>query len=113
MEGRLEVHYDGVWGTACNKNWDKKDADVVCRTLGFDRATAKNCCPRFGEGNGSIVVDDAQCNGNEVSFSFCKIRGWGLAKDCTHADDVGVSCECKIGLLLFCFFIFKVFLNIQ
>lgn len=93
MEGRVEVQYEGVWGTVCNKNWDKNDADVVCRTLGFDRAKPKNCCPRFGEGTGPIVIDDAQCTGTEIGLSFCKVRGWGLSFGCTHAHDVGVACE--------------------
>ena len=98
MEGRVELQYEGVWGTVCEKNWDKKDADVVCRTLGYDQANSKNCCPKFGQGTGPIVVDDAQCTGKEIGLSFCRIRGWGLAKGCTHAHDVGVVCELKLGL---------------
>ena len=98
MEGRVELQYEGVWGTVCEKNWDKKDADVVCRTLGYDQANSKNCCPKFGQGTGPIVVDDAQCTGKEIGLSFCRIRGWGLSKGCTHAHDVGVNCEFKPGL---------------
>ena len=31
---KIEVEFEGTWGTVCNDGFDKKAAEVVCRSLG-------------------------------------------------------------------------------
>ena len=36
--GRLEILKNGLWGTVCSFHFDKAEADVACRQMGFHHA---------------------------------------------------------------------------
>ena len=40
-QGRLEVYYNGVWGTVCDNSFDDVDAQVACYALGFRYAMSQ------------------------------------------------------------------------
>ena len=91
-EGRVEIFRDGHWGTVCDDFWDFKDAQVVCRSLGHERALLAPQFAAFGEGNGHIWLDNVHCVGNESSIEDCPHNGWGN-NDCSHTEDASVICS--------------------
>ena len=90
-EGRVEVHYNGKWGTVCDDGWDLNDAQVVCRQLGFGTAIAARDNAFYGQGSGQIWLDELNCTGTELTIEYCSHNGWGN-QNCSHKEDASVKC---------------------
>ena len=97
-EGRVEIFYGGEWGTVCDDLWGLPDANVVCRQIGCPNgATQATLRATFGQGTGTIWIDNVQCSGTEMYLSDCPHVGWGI-HNCQHSEDAGVRCN-RLGTL--------------
>ncbi|VDI36798.1 deleted in malignant brain tumors 1 protein [Mytilus galloprovincialis] len=93
-EGRVEIYHNGAWGTICDDNFDTNEAKVICAMLGYNRYGSVTAYGNaaFGEGYGSIMLDDLNCNGYESDISQCSPRRWNH-HNCGHSEDASVSCR--------------------
>lgn len=93
-EGRVEVCVNNDWGTVCDDSWDTLDASVACRQAGFSDTGARALLSAFfGQGTGTIVLDDVACAGTEDRLIDCQYTSM---HNCIHSEDAGVRCQrCK------------------
>lgn len=89
--GRVEVYHNGAWGTVCDDGWDTSDAQVACRMMGLSGGTARGSA-YYGQGTGTIWLDDLGCTGYEPSLFACRHLTIG-SHNCGHGEDAGVSCS--------------------
>ena len=111
-EGRVEVCINNGWHTVCDDGWSSTDARVVCKHLGYSysgceptntwlnisiiifpivgKATFQ---PSYGQGSGTIAMENVACFGTETDLFACKSSPIFDTGTCTHDEDAGVVCE--------------------
>ena len=92
MEGRVEVLYNGVWGTVRDSSWGMSDANVVCRMLGHGSALEAPTKTHFGEGNGVVLLDYVRCSGTEENLADCR-SSFLFTHSSGQNDNAGVICD--------------------
>ncbi|XP_070205243.1 fibropellin-1-like isoform X2 [Littorina saxatilis] len=93
-EGRVEVLFNGHWGTVCSNGWTPEDAAVVCRQLGFVGTTITAYTDlRYGPGSFSsrVWLSNVSCDGSEFRLMDCPANPIG-SNSCGHGQDAGLSC---------------------
>lgn len=90
--GRVEILHNGEWGTVCDDSWDFKEAQVVCRQLGFPDVLRALSGDQTPDGIGRIWLDEVACSGTEPSLNYCSHAGWD-SSDCYHFEDAGAVCQ--------------------
>ena len=89
--GRVEVRYNGTWGTICSKGFSNKDATMICKGLGFQSMVRFKEGSIYGNGKGPIWLSQLDCTGKESNIAACRHSGWGI-NNCTHDQDIELTC---------------------
>ncbi|CAJ1408924.1 unnamed protein product [Effrenium voratum] len=90
VSGRVEVFYNGHWGTVCKDGFGGVAAQVVCNELGLEGAWGRFDSSALagmpGSEDQTIWIDDIDCQGDETHLSLCGNAGWGI-NNCWHSED--------------------------
>lgn len=90
-EGNVLIFHNGKWGNICDDEWDKYEAEVVCRQLNYHLGAKATHSSHFGRARRKFWMDDLYCTGNESELSSCRFDGWGQS-DCEDSEAAGVIC---------------------
>lgn len=69
--GIVEVYQKYFWTTLCANGFDQRDADVICRQLGY--SSARVLLPgQFGRSPRYVHTVNIKCTGNETDILDCE-----------------------------------------
>ncbi|XP_019858318.1 PREDICTED: deleted in malignant brain tumors 1 protein-like, partial [Amphimedon queenslandica] len=85
--GLVEICYGGVWKSICPRGWDTREAQVVCRQLGFNSIGADTV--NIGKGFGPVHSSYFICSGSEATLLNCSY----YTSFCYYSYHAGVECE--------------------
>uniref|UniRef100_A0A8K9WZD1 SRCR domain-containing protein n=1 Tax=Oncorhynchus mykiss TaxID=8022 RepID=A0A8K9WZD1_ONCMY len=89
--GRVEVKSNQSWASVCEADFDRQDAEVVCRDLGCGAPAALQG-GLYGEGEGQTWDKEFQCKGNESLLLDCDTPD-RKHNTCPPGNAVGLTCS--------------------
>ncbi|MEQ2190996.1 hypothetical protein XENOCAPTIV_017658, partial [Xenoophorus captivus] len=94
--GRLELKMNQLWSTVCEKDFDKQDAEVVCREIGCGPPVILQGA-LFGGEEAPLKRRAFQCEGNESALLECRSSD-STTNTCSPENVVGLTCSDYIRL---------------
>ena len=92
-----------MWGGICDDGWDKSDADVICRMLGYPEAEQayQGSQHSYGPGSGTnFILDDVYCTGNEYDIFDCPANAEGV-HNCGVTEWAAVKCLLTVKIKIY------------
>uniref|UniRef100_A0A1X7T6A2 Uncharacterized protein n=1 Tax=Amphimedon queenslandica TaxID=400682 RepID=A0A1X7T6A2_AMPQE len=90
--GRVELCVENTWTTLCDESWDYKDAQVICRQLGFSVYGALPEYDCYTESHLSFGITELNCTGDEDFLLNCSYSNAAL-HNCQSHSDASVVCQ--------------------
>ena len=63
----------------------------MCRQLGLSSSGSAVSFAAFGQGTGTILLDEVSCTTSKSNIFECRHNGF-KNHDCSHSEDAGVRC---------------------
>ncbi|NXC35064.1 C163A protein, partial [Campylorhamphus procurvoides] len=90
--GRLEVFYNGTWGSICSNRMSQLTAITVCKHLncGDEGEIAEDF--KYGRGSGPTWLDHIECTEQRRSLWQCQSDPWDPQSCDNRAEETHISC---------------------
>ncbi|XP_061871967.1 antigen WC1.1-like [Colius striatus] len=91
--GRLQVFYNGTWGSVCSNSLTLETVSLVCKELGCgDTGTQETLLPH-GRVSGPAWLDNIQCGERTSSFWQCPSAPWNAQSCVDLQEEIHITCN--------------------
>ncbi|XP_061876067.1 scavenger receptor cysteine-rich type 1 protein M130-like [Colius striatus] len=91
--GRLQVFYNGTWGSVCSNSLTLETVSLVCKELGCgDTGTLESLLPH-GRVSGPTWLDNIQCGERTSSFWQCPSAPWNPQSCVDLREEIHITCN--------------------
>ncbi|NXM76594.1 WC11 protein, partial [Serilophus lunatus] len=93
--GRVEVFYNGTWGSICSNRMSQVTAITVCKHLNCGDGGEIAADFKYGRGSGPTWLDHIECTEQHSSLWQCQSDAWDPQSCNTRAEETHISCSGK------------------
>ncbi|KAM8795458.1 scavenger receptor cysteine-rich domain-containing protein SCART1-like [Eudromia elegans] len=95
--GRLQVFYNGTWGSVCSDWMIKDTASIVCKQLGCGDEGSIETPEQRGKISGNAWLDRVECGKKNSSFWQCPSAPWNPQSCDDLQKETHITCSGNIG----------------
>ncbi|XP_052557768.1 antigen WC1.1-like, partial [Tympanuchus pallidicinctus] len=95
--GRLEVFYNGTWGSICSNRMSQLTAVTVCKHLNCGDGGEIERDFKYGRGSGPTWLDHIECAEQHSSLWQCQSDPWDPQSCDNRAEETHISCTGRKG----------------
>ncbi|XP_074994741.1 antigen WC1.1-like [Calonectris borealis] len=96
--GRLQVFYNGTWGSICSNSMTLDTVSLACKELGCGDGGSLETRLPYGRVSGPAWLDNVQCGEKTSSFWQCPSTPWDPQSCEDLRDEIHITCKGLCGL---------------
>ncbi|NXQ67649.1 C163A protein, partial [Quiscalus mexicanus] len=90
--GRVEVFYNGTWGSVCSNHMSLLTAATMCKHLGCGDGGGIATDFKYGRGSGPTWLDHIECTEEHSSLWQCQSDPWDPQSCSNRAEETHITC---------------------
>ncbi|NWJ01009.1 WC11 protein, partial [Crypturellus undulatus] len=91
--GRLQVFYNGSWGSVCSKMITLSTVSLVCKELGCGDGGSLETDLPYGKVSGHTWLDRVECGKRNSSFWQCPSAPWNPQSCSDQQEETHITCN--------------------
>uniref|UniRef100_A0A8B9MP76 SRCR domain-containing protein n=1 Tax=Accipiter nisus TaxID=211598 RepID=A0A8B9MP76_9AVES len=93
FSGRLQVFYNGTWGSICSNSMTLDTVSLACKELGCGDGGTLETQLHYGSVSGPMWLDYVQCGGKTSSFWQCPSAPWNPRSCEDLREETHITCN--------------------